>query len=128
MDKEKEYVYIYTHTYIHTCTHTCTYIYIYIHIHIHIYTHTHIYTYIYIYFSHVKEAHLAICNNMYGHWGYHANWNKSDRERKILYDVTYMWNLKKTTPNQKQTQRYREQTGSWQKNMWKESKGTNVHL
>ena len=23
--------------------------------------------------------------------------NKSDRERQILYDITYMWNIKNTT-------------------------------
>ena len=28
--------------------------------------------------------------------GYYAKWNKSDRERQILYDITYMWNLKNT--------------------------------
>ena len=27
-------------------------------------------------------------------WGHYAKWNKSDRERLILYDFTYMWNLK----------------------------------
>ena len=26
---------------------------------------------------------------------YHTKWSKSDRERQISYDVTYMWNLKK---------------------------------
>ena len=26
---------------------------------------------------------------------YHAKWSKSDRERQISYDITYMWNLKK---------------------------------
>ena len=26
---------------------------------------------------------------------YHTKWSKSDRERQILYDITYMWNLKK---------------------------------
>ena len=26
---------------------------------------------------------------------YYAKWNKSDRERNIPYDFTYMWNLKK---------------------------------
>ena len=25
----------------------------------------------------------------------HTKWSKSDRERQILYDITYMWNLKK---------------------------------
>jgi len=24
---------------------------------------------------------------------YYAKWNKSDRERQIPYDVSYMWNL-----------------------------------
>ena len=27
---------------------------------------------------------------------YHTKWNKSDRERQILY-VTYMWNVKNDT-------------------------------
>ena len=26
---------------------------------------------------------------------YHTKWSKSDRERQILYDITYMWDLKK---------------------------------
>ena len=25
---------------------------------------------------------------------YHTKWSKSDRERQISYDITYMWNLK----------------------------------
>ena len=33
-----------------------------------------------------------------------------DRKRQIPYDFTYMWNLIKQT-KQKQTHRYREQTG-----------------
>ena len=28
---------------------------------------------------------------------YHTMWSKSDRERKILYDITYMWNLENNT-------------------------------
>ena len=55
---------------------------------------------------------------------YYAKWNKSDRERQILYDITYMWNLKNTTKKEKQkynklmnitkkqqTHRHKEQTG-----------------
>ena len=34
---------------------------------------------------------------MEGHGGYYAKWNKSDRERQILYNITYMWTLKDTT-------------------------------
>ena len=32
---------------------------------------------------------------MDGPWGHDAKWNKSDRERPILYDLTYMWILRK---------------------------------
>ena len=28
---------------------------------------------------------------------YHTEWSKSNRERQILYDITYMWNLKNNT-------------------------------
>ena len=64
------------------------YIYI-IYIHIHIYNG--------ILHSCIKERNLTICNNMDGPWGYYAKWNKSDRERQIPYDFTYMWNLKNKT-------------------------------
>ena len=32
---------------------------------------------------------------MNGPGDYHTKWSKSDRERQISYDITYMWNLKK---------------------------------
>ena len=32
---------------------------------------------------------------MGGHRDCHTEWSKSDTERQILYDITYMWNLKK---------------------------------
>ena len=35
--------------------------------------------------------------------------NKSDREKEIPYDVTYMWNLKNQTDGQNKSHRYREQ-------------------
>ena len=67
------------------------------------------YSYI-ILFSHRKERNLAIYNNIDGTWGHYAKWNKSDRERQIPYDLTYMWNLKtKTIKTIKQAHRYREQ-------------------
>ena len=28
---------------------------------------------------------------------YHTKWNKSDRERQLPYDITYMWDLKYDT-------------------------------
>ena len=55
--------------------------------------------YVYIYngipFSHEKEENPAICDNMDGPWGHYAKWDKSHRERQILYDLTETWNLKK---------------------------------
>ena len=46
--------------------------------------------------NHKKEWNIAIWSNMDGPRDYHAEWNKSDRERQILY-ITYMWNLKNNT-------------------------------
>ena len=62
-----------------------------------------IYIYIYIkviLLSHEKEWNLAICDNMDGPRGYYAKWNKSNRERQIPYDFTYMCNLKDKTKKQ----------------------------
>ena len=56
-----------------------------------------IYIYIYILVSHKKEWNSAICSNMDGLGGQYVKWSKSDRERQILYDITYVWNLKSTT-------------------------------
>ena len=53
------------------------------------------------YYSAIKKwVNPVIYNNMDGPWGHYVKWNKSDRERQILYDLSYMWCLKK--PN-KQT-------------------------
>ena len=52
-----------------------------------IHTHTHTMD-----ISQEKGGNPAICAHMNGsceHYG------KSDRERQILYDITYIWNLKK---------------------------------
>ena len=62
-----------------------------------------IYIYIYIYIwngillSHKKEQNNAICRNVDGPRDYHTKWSKSERERQILHDITYMWNLKYDT-------------------------------
>ena len=42
-----------------------------------------------------KEWNNAICSNMDGPGDYQIKWSKSDTERQISYDITYMWNLKK---------------------------------
>ena len=67
--------------------------------------------------SHKKEWKLAICHSMEGPWGYFAKWNKADREKQILYDFSYMWNLKNKWTNitkLKQSYRHREQASGCQ--------------
>ena len=44
--------------------------------------------------SHKKEWNNVICSNMDATRDYHTQWSKSERERQIPYDITYMWNLK----------------------------------
>ena len=46
-----------------------------------------------------KEWNNAICSNMDGPRDYHTKWNKSDRERQISYDITYMWNIRLSLVN-----------------------------
>ena len=47
--------------------------------------------------SHKKEWNNAICSYMDWLRGYHTKQSKSERERQIPYDITYMWNLKYDT-------------------------------
>ena len=44
--------------------------------------------------SHKKEWNNVSCSNMDGSRNYHTKWSKSETERQISYDITYMWNLK----------------------------------
>ena len=53
------------------------------------------YVYTMEYYSAVKKNRYAICSNMDGPRDDHTKWSKPDKERQILYDITYMWNLKK---------------------------------
>ena len=70
---------------------------------------------------HKKQWNNAMWSNMDGCRDYHTKWRKSERERQILYDITYMWDLKynrnEHTRKQKQTHKHREQTygcqGGW---------------
>jgi len=101
IDKKVVYIYIYTHTH--------TYILIYI---------STIYTYIYILYNYIKykyikpykEGNSIVWDDMEGPWRHCAKWNKSDRERQILYDFTFMWNLEKqaTATGKKWAHRYRQ--------------------
>ena len=54
-----------------------------------------------------------MCSNMDGLGGYYAKWNKSERERQTLDDITYVWNLKSNnkpvkTAKKKLNPRYEE--------------------
>ena len=40
-----------------------------------------------------KEWNDAICSNMEGTRESHSEWSKSERERQIPHDITYIWNL-----------------------------------
>ena len=40
--------------------------------------------------SYKKEQNNVICSNMDGPRDCHTEWSKSDRERQISYDITYI--------------------------------------
>ena len=47
------------------------------------------------YYSAIKKKKIMpSASNMGGLRGYHTKSSKSERERQISYDITYMWNLK----------------------------------
>ena len=78
--------------------------------------------YIYIHngvlFSYKKEGNPTMCSSMDGPWGHYIKWNKSARERRILYDLTNMWYLKQNKPKYEQTNwvhGYREQIAGYQR-------------
>ena len=71
--------------------------------------HTHTYTYNGLLFS-LKKWNLAMCDNMDGLWEHYTKWNKADRTRQILYDLSYMQNLEK---NKKTKTEHRNRTCWW---------------
>ena len=73
------------------------------------------YTHTMEFLSHKKIKYYPL--QWHGCGEYYAKWNKSNRERQISCDFTYMWNLKNKINEQskwKQTHRYGEQTGDCQ--------------
>ena len=52
------------------------------------------------YYSVIKKWNNAICNNKDGPRDFHTEWSKSERERKILYGIPCMWNLKRNDTNE----------------------------
>ena len=45
--------------------------------------------------SYKKDWNSAICSTMHGPRGYCIKWGKSERERYISSDITYLYNIKK---------------------------------
>ena len=57
------------------------------------------------YYLAIKKRESLSFVDMDGFGGHYATWNKSDRERQIPHDLTYIWNLKnKTSKNNKKNQ------------------------
>lgn len=52
---------------------------------------------------------------MSGSRGHYAKGNKSDKERQIPYDFSYMWNLMTNKQTKPQAHRYRKQIGGCQR-------------
>ena len=75
----------------------CIWMYIYVCMYVYMYAYMYVYIHTYtctcngILLSHKKEQNFAICSNMDEYGGHYAKWSKSDRERQILHDITYMW-------------------------------------
>ena len=69
------------------------------------------------YYSVIKKNNNAICSKVEATRDSHPEWSKSDREREIPYDITYIWNLIYGTNepfHRKETHRLGEQTCSCQ--------------
>ena len=91
-----------------------------------------IYIYTMEYYSAVKkERNNAICSNVDATRDYHTKWSKSEREKQIPYDITYMLNLRCGTNEpiyKTQTHIHKEQTcgcqgregegEGWTGNLW----------
>ena len=55
------------------------------------------YTHTMVLLNHWKEWNDVICSNIDGSRECHTEWSKSDRKRKLSYEIPYMWNLKRNT-------------------------------
>ena len=49
------------------------------------------------YYLAIKKWNYAICSHMDVPRDHHTKWSKSERERQISDDTTYLWNIKRNT-------------------------------
>ena len=87
---------------------------IYIYIYIYIYIHTHTHTHTEEYYSATKIKEILPFSKTGTDTEYNAKWNKSDRERQILYDFISIWNLK----NKLKTELIVHRTDGWLPEVW----------
>ena len=126
------YMCIHTHTYITMYIPLCMYgIYICVYVYVHIYTYVCMcicmcIPYIYVWNIHIctqwniiqpseKQRNPIIYNNMGSPWRHYAKWNKSNREKQILNDLTYTWNLRKPENEKPNPWKQRYQTCGYQR-------------
>ena len=64
--------------------------------------------------SHKKEQNNAICSNMDGTRDSHIEWSKSERERQIPYDITYL----ESNIGHKWTSPQKRKSGTWKIDLW----------
>jgi hypothetical protein len=63
-------------------------------------------------YSHFKkERYLAICSNINETRGHYIKLNKPEKERKILRDLTYIWNLQQKVKLDAQKQNMERSSG-----------------
>ena len=78
-----------------------------------VYTHTHTHTHTeWNTTQSQKEQNFVICSDIDGLVGHYTKWNKSGRERQILYDFTYMWILKKIQQTSEYTKKEADSQGT----------------
>ena len=78
-------------------------------LHTHTHTQTHTHTHTLECYSFIKSWNLASCNNMDGLGGYYANWISQTKTNTMWTHLYVRSKTKKT--EQRQTYRYRKQTG-----------------
>ena len=61
------------------------------------------YMYMVEYYSAVKKNNLPFVHNKDESRGNYTEWNKSDKEKQLPYDINYMWNVKNKWTNKMKT-------------------------